>query len=88
MKILQKVKKNKILKLFNKGENRTSIIKKNLSFAATNIKSLKLGRISIYCVFEEIGPFGRQIATAMINFLIFYPLINFDNYMLKEFYMS
>ena len=72
MKILQKIKKNKILKLFNKGENRSSIIKKNLSFAATNIKSLKLGRISIYCVFEEIGPYGKQIVTAMINYLIEY----------------
>jgi hypothetical protein len=60
------------MKILDNLENKTVIIKRQLSFTATNLKSAKLGKISIYGVFEEIGVHGKIICTTLINYLIDY----------------
>ncbi len=47
-------------------------IKKQLNFSITNMKSAKLGRISIFGVFEDMGIDGKMISTILINYLIDY----------------
>ena len=71
IKLLKLPNTNKKKILIN-NENKPNIIKKHLSFSATNIQSSKLGKISIFCVLEEIGPYGKIIANNLINYLIEY----------------
>ena len=71
-KLFGPLKKFRLLKNYENPENKTNIVKKHLSFSVTNLESEKLGQISIYCVFEEIGIHGRIICTALINYLIDY----------------
>ena len=47
-------------------------IKKQLNFAITNMKSKKLGKISIFGVFEDNGLCGKTISSLVINYLIDY----------------
>ena len=47
-------------------------IKKQLNFAITNMKSKKLGKISIFGVFEDNGLYGKVISSIVINYLIDY----------------
>ena len=47
-------------------------IKKQLSFSITNMISAKLGIISLFGVFEDIGPCGKMISSLLINYLIDY----------------
>ena len=72
IKLSPKKKKLNLMQIIDNLENKTVIIKKQLSFTATNLKSAKLGKISIYGVFEEIGVHGRIICTTLINYLIDY----------------
>ena len=72
IKLSPKQKKFSLIKSFENLENKTNIIKKHLSFSATNVKSAKLGKISILGVFEEIGVHGRIICSTLINYLIDY----------------
>ena len=72
IKLSPKKKKLNLMQIIDNLENKTVIIKKQLSFTATNLKSAKLGKISIYGVFEEIGVHGRIICTTLINYLIYY----------------
>ena len=72
IKLSPKTKKFNSPKSYDNSENKTSIIKKQLSFSAINLKSAKLGNISIFGVFEEIGIHGKVICTSLINYLIDY----------------
>ena len=72
MKLSQTTNKFKLLRNYKKSESKTNIIKKHLSFSVTNMKSNKLGIISIFGVFEEIGVHGRIICSTIINYLIDY----------------
>ena len=72
MKLSKTINKFKFLKSYDNPENKTNIIKKSLSFSVTNLNSYKLGRISIFAVFEEIGIHGRIICSTMINYLTEY----------------
>lgn len=47
-------------------------IKKPLSFSYTNINSAKLGKISIFGVFEDNGYYGKMIISLLINYFIDY----------------
>ena len=72
MKLSPKTNRFKFLKSYDGFDNKPIIIKKHLSFSVTNMKSSKLGRISIFAVFEEIGIHGKLICSALINYLIEY----------------
>ena len=47
-------------------------IKKPLSFSYTNINSAKLGKMSIFGVFEDNGYYGKMIISLLINYFIDY----------------
>lgn len=47
-------------------------IKKPLSFSVTNMNSAKIGKISIFGVFEDNGTYGKKITSLLINFFIDY----------------
>ena len=72
MKLTPKAKRFNLLKSYDGFDNKPIIIKKHLSFSVTNMKSAKLGRISIFAVFEEIGIHGKFICSALMNYLIEY----------------
>ena len=72
MKIFSKYRKLNLLKNIENSEGRTYIVKKNLSFSVTNLNSEKLGKISIFGVFEEIGIHGKIICSTLMNYLIDY----------------
>ena len=82
MKLSKTNKKYKLLKNYGNIDSKTIVVKKHLSFSVTNLKSVKLGRISIFGVFEEIGAHGRAICSVLMNYLIvlFYQLFLFYNY--------
>ena len=69
---LSKTNKYKLLKNYGNIDSKTIVVKKHLSFSVTNLKSVKLGRISIFGVFEEIGAHGRAICSVLMNYLIDY----------------
>ena len=71
MKLLSKNRKGNSLRNYEL-ENKTNIVKKHLSFSVTNLNSEKLGKISIFGVFEEIGIYGKIICSALTNYLIDY----------------
>ena len=72
MKLSKTNKKYKLLKNYGNIDSKTIVVKKHLSFSVTNLKSVKLGRISIFGVFEEIGAHGRAICSVLMNYLIDY----------------
>ena len=72
MKLSPTLKKISRLKIYEKTEDKINIIKKHLSFSVTNMKSKKLGTISIFGVLEDIGLHGKAISSAIINYLIDY----------------
>ena len=72
MKLFSKYRKLNLLKNIENSEGRTYIVKKNLSFSVTNLNSEKLGKISIFGVFEEIGIHGKIICSTLMNYLIDY----------------
>ena len=72
MKLSKKNKKYKLLKNYGNIDSKTIVVKKHLSFSITNLQSVKLGRISIFGVFEEIGAHGRAICSVLMNYLIDY----------------
>ena len=65
-KELNNIRKTKIKNINNLN------IKKQLCFSITNMISAKLGRISLFGVFEDIGPCGKIISSLLINYLIDY----------------
>ena len=71
MKLLSKNRKGNSLRNYEL-ENKTNIVKKHLSFSVTNLNSEKLGKISIFGVFEEIGIYGKIICSTLTNYLIDY----------------
>ena len=71
MKLLSRNRKSNLLRNYDL-ETKTNIIKKHLSFSVTNLNSEKLGKISIYGVFEEIGIYGKIICSTLTNYLIDY----------------
>ena len=72
MKLSKTNKKYKLLKNYGNIDSKTIVVKKHLSFSITNLQSVKLGRISIFGVFEEIGAHGRAICSVLMNYLIDY----------------
>ena len=72
IKLSPTVKRFGKLKIYPNTEDKINIIKKHLSFSVTNMKSKKLGKISIFGVLEDIGPYGKAISSAIINYLIDY----------------
>ena len=72
MKLSKTNNKYKLLKNYGNIDSKTIVVKKHLSFSVTNLKSVKLGRISIFGVFEEIGAHGRAICSVLMNYLIDY----------------
>ena len=75
---LKLIKKNKTPRQLNyiknfKLRNINNLnIKKQLNFSITNMNSEKLGKISIFGVFEDIGIYGKTISSIIINYLIDY----------------
>ena len=72
MKLSKTNNKYKLLKNYGNIDSKTIVVKKHLSFSITNLQSVKLGRISIFGVFEEIGAHGRAICSVLMNYLIDY----------------
>ena len=72
MKLSKTNNKYKLLKNYGNIDSKTIVVKKHLSFSITNLQSVKLGRISIFGVFEEIGAHGRSICSVLMNYLIDY----------------
>ena len=73
-KILKKIKPNDELSFYNKMRlNITNVnIKKPLSFSITNMNSTKLGKISIFGVFECNGYYGKKIGNILVNYFVKY----------------
>ena len=64
--------KNNIIRNYQLRNINNLNIKKQLSFAITNMISAKLGKISIFGVFEDNGIYGKMISSIIINYLIEY----------------
>ena len=75
IKLIKKTLTNKELnymkKIKMKNINKLNI-RKQLNFAVTNMNSSKLGKISIFGVFEDYGTYGKTISSIIINYLIDY----------------
>ena len=75
LKLIKKAPTNKELNYYRKHKlkNINNLnIKKPLNFAFTNMISEKLGKISLFGVFEDIGIYGKMISSIIINYLIEY----------------
>ena len=75
VKLIKKTSANKELKYRNKIKlkNINNLnIKKQLNFSVTNMNSAKLGKMSIFGVFEDNGIYGKMISSIIINYLIDY----------------
>ena len=75
VKLIKKNSTNKELKYINKiklKNIKNLNIKKQLNFSVTNMNSAKLGKMSIFGVFEDNGIYGKMISSIIINYLIDY----------------
>jgi len=72
MKNVNGIKDPKIQKKYVKKSLLNLNIKKPLCFSYTNIFSKKLGKLSIFGVFEDFGEDGKNITSIIINYLIDY----------------